>query len=431
MEGQEGTLARQEDSLSTLASTGGGEDSFSSLPIMVKKDTPSSPSTEDRLFPSPLEEQEDRLSPPPTLERQGGCLSPVKRQEDRLSSLPTVVLLRLLRLLRRNFSDVLHLSYTSKWLRRRVLEDLRLVYTPLLVLDTGRPPLRRLHPERPVLALRLVCSDSLAGCLCEAPCPATCAALPARVAAHTAVLAALGTADLSVLRSLHLTNRSQPDQGEAYRGLLKVLPLNPSLCCASLQHLSVDVCLINLSEIRQAIINVVYQHNDFDNGANIDYIINSAVSQILYTLLIFLDDLYNESRGDQEGLVRGLVVRRSRLTSLHLNFQAREKTDWSELDPHTFSLTEAEHLRNCLAFMINEFKERVGLQYGVTDSLRVTGVPAVFRSDIVDLTTAAISEACDLWPCDPHRKPFEITSEDHPQGFSLLVSFPRASLATS
>merc|ERR1719158_1022623 len=160
--------------------------------------------------------------------------------------------------------------------------------------------------------------------------------------------------------------------------MLKVLPLNPSLNCSQLEHLSMDVYLINLSEIREAIINVVYQH---------DYFNNSAISQVLYTLLTFLDGLYSEYRNNYKHS-------RIRLKTLQINFQAREKTDWAEVDPASFSITEAEHLRNCLMFMINEFKERINLNYGVTDEIRVTGLPQVFQKDILELTTAAINEAC-------------------------------------
>ena len=340
------------------------------------------------------------------------------------AALPSLVLVRLLRLLRPNFSDVRSLSYASRCLRRRVLEDLSMVYTPFLVLESGQGTQPGVVLERPVLALRLVCTDNLIECQCSMPCLATCAALPSRRSAHTDVMQTIGNLNLSGLKSLDLMNCCGPGQSDAYRALLKVLPLNQTLCCANLDHLSVDVGLINLSEIRQAIINVVYQHNDFDDGANIDYIINSAVSQILYTLLIFLDDLYNEVRGN-DVLVRGVLVRKSKLKTLELNFQGREDSDWTQLDPNTFSLTESERLKNCLAFMVNEFKERVGLHYGITDHVKVTGIPSVFRKDILDLTSAAVNEACDLWPCDPHRKPFEISTEDHPQGFNLLVRFPR------
>lgn len=334
-------------------------------------------------------------------------------------TMPALVLIRILKVLRKDLSDVRNLSYVNKCMRRRVVDSLPSVYTSLLQLDNGRTPDSSLAADRPVLCLRLVCSDSLTECRCGQRL-ASCPCLAARVSGHSAVLRLVGSLDLSCLRELHITNCSLPDQGEAYRGLLKVLPLNPSLSCSALEHLSVDVCLINLSEIRNAIINVVYQHDDFDNGANIDYIINSAVSQILYTLLIFLDDLYNESRSE-----RGIVVRKSQLKSIQFNFQSREKNDWSDLDPNDFNLTEAEHLRNCLVFMINEFRERLCLQYGITDQIRVTGVPIVFEKDILHLVTTTVSEACDLWPCDPHRKPFEISSERNPSGFDLLVRFPR------
>merc|ERR1711872_924732 len=85
------------------------------------------------------------------------------------------------------------------------------------------------------------------------------------------------------------------------------------------------------------------------------------------------------------GLVRGVLVRKSKLKTLELNFQGREESDWADLDPNTFSLTESERLKNCLAFMVNEFKERVGLHYGITDHVKVTGIPSVFRKDILEL----------------------------------------------
>ena len=51
------------------------------------------------------------------------------------AALPSVVLVRLLKLLRPNFSDVRSLSYVSQCLRRRVLEDRPMICTPFLVLD--------------------------------------------------------------------------------------------------------------------------------------------------------------------------------------------------------------------------------------------------------------------------------------------------------
>ena len=64
------------------------------------------------------------------------------------AALPSVVLVRLLKMLRPSFSDVRSLSYVSKCLRRRVLEDLPMVYTPFLVLDTGQATQPEAAPER-------------------------------------------------------------------------------------------------------------------------------------------------------------------------------------------------------------------------------------------------------------------------------------------
>lgn len=333
------------------------------------------------------------------------------------STLPSIVLLRILKLIRGSFDDVRNLSLVNKCLRKRILQDLSLLYNPLVVLDNGRNNQGDLNLQKPVLALKLVCTDTLTQDEFESN-DSHINSLRSRVGSHSQAIWNLGKLDLSTIRSLQLINRAMPGKGEAYKGMLKVLPLNPSLNCSQLEHLSMDVYLINLSEIREAIINVVYQHDDFNNGANIDYIINSAISQVLYTLLTFLDGLYSEYRNNY-------VHKRIRLKTLEINFQTREKTDWTEVDPASFSITEAEHLRNCLMFMINEFKERINLNYGITDEIRVTGLPQVFQKDILELTTAAINEACDLWPCDPHKKPFEIVVKENLQGFDLHVSFPR------
>jgi len=330
--------------------------------------------------------------------------------------LPSIVLIRILKLLRWNLDDVRNLSLVNKCLRRRIKQDISILYNSLVVLDNGRQNQDDLNLHKPVLALRLVCSDTLTQDECDNN-EAHLNTLGARVGAHSQTIWTIGKLDLSTIKSLELINVTVPGKGEAYKGMLKVLPLNPSLNCGQLEYLSVDVYLINLSEIREAIINVVYQHDDFNNGANIDYIINSAISQVLYTLLTFLDGLYSEYRNNS-------VHARSRLKTLQINFQTRDKSDWTEVDPTNFTITEAEHLKSCLMFMINEFSERINLNCGITDEIKVTGLPQVFQNDILELVTATINEACDLWPCDPLKKPFEIIAKESSRAFDLHIRFP-------
>merc|ERR1719342_1502118 len=104
--------------------------------------------------------------------------------------------------------------------------------------------------------------------------------------------------DLSNLKSLEIRNLSRQNR-RAFKSLMQILPLNPFLYCKnSLECLFMDVCLINLSEIRDSIINVVYQHDDFATGGpitNVDYIVNSTVSLILFSFLQFVDELYSSS----------------------------------------------------------------------------------------------------------------------------------------
>jgi len=335
---------------------------------------------------------------------------------DLLSMLPSLVLQTVLRLLRDNFDDVRNLSLCCRCLRRKVKQELPSLYHRHLVVSNYEKPSRAFNLDRPVLALKLLWSGRLfTGGDGEDE-------KSSSLAIHSQALQLLGKINLSCLKSIQISNCNLKEKGETNKGLLRVLTLNPSLDCTKLDHLSVDICLINLSEIREAIINAVYQHEeDFTNGANIDYIINSAVSQILYTLLTFLDDLDSVSRSrNGHG--------KSRLKTLHLNFQSREKSDWGELDPETFTALEKDNLKNCLVFMVHEFRERIGLNYGVTDYIKVSGIPSIFRQDTLDLTTAAINEACDLWPCDPHKKPFEISIEDKASNFDLLVKFPKSEL---
>jgi len=190
--------------------------------------------------------------------------------------------------------------------------------------------------------------------------------------------------------------------------------MNPSLDIQGLEHLAVDICLINLSEIRDAIINVVYQPDDFENkDANICYIINSAVSQVLYTFLTFLDDLW----GRYDKCLNSL-------RSLELTFVPEINCDWSEIDLNNLDRMEVSQLNNCLGFMLEEFKHRFILQFGITEVIKVSGIPNIFRSHLLDLLSEELESTTRLWPENGHTRSFNLSLEKHEHFFDVMIIFP-------
>jgi len=296
--------------------------------------------------------------------------------------LPSLVFLKLLRLLSPSFSDIKNLSYVKKNVRDRVLDILDSIYNCHIHLDNAVKT-DIIDLKKPVLSLKLTCSADL---VC---CPCSDLNVCASVDSHAQFLKQVAKLDLSNLRSLEIRNLSLKNR-KAFIGLVRIIPMNPTLVCSnSLEYLYIDVSLINLSEIRNSIINIVYQHDDFETGGpitNIDYIVNSAVSQVLFSFLQFIDDLYghNADRYDPYG--------RSQLRKLEINFLSEEDSDWGDLDPTNFSRTETSQLRECLSFMINEFKERIHLNYELTENIAVKGVPQIFYNDTIELLNQLLED---------------------------------------
>jgi len=330
------------------------------------------------------------------------------------SILPSLIFIKILRLLSPEFSDVRNLSYVSKCVRDRVMESLDIIYNCHVHLDNSVKT-DHLDLTKPVLSLKLTCSADLVFCPCSD------INICESVDSHAYFLKLVGKLDLSNLKSLEIRNFSLQNR-KAFKGLQRIIPLNPLLVCSnSLECLFIDVCLINLSEIRDSIINVVYQHDDFETGGpitNVDYIVNSAVSQVLYSFLQFIDDLYSNSNADRYD-----PYGRSQLRKLEINFLSEEDSDWGDLDPANFSHLEVTQLRDCLSFMINEFKERIVLNYDITEQISVKGVPNLFYTDALGLTLEALEESTKLWPVEEDTKPFSFSNVKLEDSFNLNVQF--------
>ena len=194
-------------------------------------------------------------------------------EQTALSTLPSLIFIKILRLLSVNFDDVRRLSYVCKSVRQRVMDSLSLLYHLHVELDNNAPPPPSLDPNKPVISLRLLCSADLAS--------GSNTSSSDDVENYTSFVRTVSQLNLSSLKSLEIRNLNLRNR-KSFDGLRKLLPLNQSLNCSKqLECLKIDVTLINLSEIRNSIINVLYQHDDFATGGpitNIDYIVNSAVS---------------------------------------------------------------------------------------------------------------------------------------------------------
>merc|ERR1712098_238539 len=83
---------------------------------------------------------------------------------------------------------------------------------------------------------------------------------------------------------------------------------------------------------------------------------------------------------------------RSQLRKLEINFLSEENSDWNDLDPTNFSHLEVTQLRDCLSFMINEFKERIILDYETSEQIDVKGVPNLFYNDALSLVLEGLQK---------------------------------------
>ena len=333
-------------------------------------------------------------------------------EQTALSTLPSLIFIKILRLLSVNFDDVRRLSYVCKSVRQRVLDSLSLLYHLDVELDNNAPPPPGLDPNKPVISLRLLCSADVASGTSTAE---------DNVENFTSFVSTVSQLNLSSLKSLEIRNLNLRNR-KSFDGLRKLLPLNPSLNCSKhLECLKMDVTLINLSEIRNSIINVLYQHDDFATGGpitNIDYIVNSTVSFILFSFLQFVDELYstsNENEYDPYG--------RCLLSHIEMRFLPASDCDWGgpDLTRDILSATEETQLRECLEFMINEFTERIKLKPGRSRSIKVDGIPNFFYEDTLGLVTAALEESTKDWSEESPR--FRLENEKFEKFFNLLISF--------
>jgi len=333
-----------------------------------------------------------------------------------LSSLPSLIFIKILKLLSANFDDVRQLSYVCKSVRERVLDSLGLLYHLHVELDNSAPTPPGLDLNKPVISLRILCSADIDN-------NPDSIKTSQGVENYSSFVRTVSQLNLSSLKSLEIRNINVSNR-KSFDNLRKLLPLNQSLNCSShLECLKIDVTLINLSEIRNSIINVLYQHDDFATGGpitNIDYIVNSTVSLILFSFLQFVDELYsisNSNLNDPYG--------RCELSDISIIFLPAPDCDWSgaDLSREILSATEETQLRECLEFMINEFRQRVKLKSGLSRSIKVEGIPNFFYDDTLELVTAALEESTKDWEVENTK--FTLKNEKLEKFFNLFISFVR------
>ena len=325
-------------------------------------------------------------------------------------SLPSLIFIKVLRLLSVNYDDVRRLSYVCKTVRQRVLDSLGLLYHLHLELDNSLPPPAGLDLSKPVISLTILCSADV-----DSSSDTVKTAQIQTLENYSSFVRTVSQLNLASVKCLEIRNTNLNNR-KSFDNLRKLLPLNQSLNCSnSLECLKIDVSLINLSEIRNSIINVLYQHDDFATGGpitNIDYIVNSTVSLILFSFLQFVDELYSSS-----------VL--CALADIEMTFLPATDCDWSgaDLSREILSATEETQLRECLEFMINEFRERIKLKYGLSRTIKVDGIPIFFYDDTLELVAAALEESTKEW--DEENTKFVLENEKSEKFFNLSISFAR------
>ena len=350
----------------------------------------------------------------------------MEADSSKLALLPSLVFLKIMKLLSKNFNDIRSLSYTCKQLRAMVTQNLHRFYHLNMHLDNS-VVFRDvdfgddIDYKKKVLSLTLTSSVDREP-LVDPEEEARNFQLWLSLLPYKNYFQIINKLDLSNVKSLEIRNLNS-NYRKGFDKIKQFVPGNKTLYCTkSLEFLKMDVHLINLSEIRNSIINVLYQHDDFATGGpitNIDYIVNSAVSQVLFNFLQFVDDLFssaNPNAYDPYG--------RCYLKELEVNFIPEPDSDWKgpELDRENLNRTEVSQLRECLEFMINEFKRRIKLKQGVTRKIVAKGIPNMFYNDVVELTKEALDESTLFWNVEQKQK-FSITDEKLEDNFSLIIEF--------
>jgi len=303
--------------------------------------------------------------------------------------------------------------------RNLVLQNLSLFYIPFVQLKNATENVQSFEEydlKKEVLSLRIVSTSNAESD--QSPTFLKDTIIPQ----NKPLFMLLYALNLQNLKCLELRNQYQNFNG--YKRLIKYFPRNVSLCCpSSLEHLKMDVHLINLSEIRNSLVDVLYQHDDFLTGGpitNIDYIVNSAVSQVLFNFLQFIDDLFSSVKSDQ-----GDSYGRCCLKELEINFISEVNSDWNcpELERENLNRTEVKQLRQCLVFMIKEFNKRFKLNAGMSQTITVKGIPNSFFGDILELVRSALEEATMFWPPTKtsDQQKFKIYEQKYDDTFDLTI----------
>ena len=74
--------------------------------------------------------------------------------------------------------------------------------------------------------------------------------------------------------------------------------------------------------------------------------------------------------------------------------------------------------------MINEFKERIVLNYEISEEISAKGIPNLFHSDALSLVFKGLSESTKFWPVkEADEKPFTVSDEKFEDNFNLNVIF--------
>lgn len=348
--------------------------------------------------------------------------------------LPSLVLTKILKLLSVDFKNIRNLSYTCKTMRAFILDNIHILYTPFLHMDNLEAVVKdedyegEFDFDKKILCLKLTSSvpsePKLGPDVSETSKMQFMGTLPYRQ-----FFPVLKRLDLSNIRSLEVRNL-QPSYRKAFDKIKQQLPNNHYLRSTgtrTLELLKMDVHLINLAEIRNSIINVLYQHDDFHTGGpitNIDYIVNSAVSQVLFNFLQFIDDLMSITNLNNYDPID--PYGKCYLKQLEINFLSEPDCDWRgpDLERENLNKSEESALRECLQFMIKEFKRRIKLKQNVNREIISKGIPNFFYNDVLELVHAALEESTFLWKGD-HKK-FMICDTKYEHSFDLTISFPNS-----
>ena len=374
---------------------------------------------------------------------------------------PTVLLIRIMKLLSKDFSSIRNLSYTSKYLRSFILENIESIYTPHLHLDNFEAVGdvnygNDIDFKKPVLSLKI--SNSFEESDIDPP-SGTQGFLKShmfygQVYLNNPFLRLMNRLsdemDFSQLKSLELRN----NVSVLKPGYLHTKKRVAALDCdekgqnfrKSLEILKIDINLVNIETIYSKERSLIEERNanllpgdTIDNFENI--IERFAVMHVLTGLDRTLSKLFGGSGGPKHFNVNRMEwveakpyrCEENALKDFEINLVPETDCDWfSYVEEKGFDYKQEMLWKKSIKYIVESFQRIIHLKKNHTRQICVKGIPRFLFNIMMESVYPSLDRATRTWyredqqplmPNPNHKCPFQITEKSRGKFFDMIIKF--------